>query len=317
MITEQNPKPVDSSTYDEAWCEEMGGAGSNELFLDSQGQALRPRLAYALQLAQLTPDMAILDIGSGRGEVVLRSALAEVDLAVGVDYADASIQAARDNANKLFQTRSNLVDRCAFIRSDAKQLPFAAESFDRVLMLDIVEHLYEWELQAVWAEVKRVLKPSGLLVIHTLPNRWAMDYGYRLARLILPKLPNSPPDKRDLFHINEQSPPDLAKSLSKASLAHRVWLQDQILPQADWLNQASLTTEQHTGMVYKLLRRPVFRLLYKLVCFTPLRLLILTDLFAVAWKQEASPGQGRNVTRNNWPAFRLETLMTRISGLWQ
>jgi len=40
-------------------------------------------------------------------------------------------------------------------------LPFEPGTFDRVLMLDVVEHLYPAELAEALREARRVLKPGG------------------------------------------------------------------------------------------------------------------------------------------------------------
>lgn len=48
---------------------------------------------------------------------------------------------------------------------DAHQLPFRDESFDRVFALNVFEHLQEPARAA--AEVARVLKPGGMVAIHT------------------------------------------------------------------------------------------------------------------------------------------------------
>ena len=66
--------------------------------------------------------------------------------------------------------------------ADAKGLPFDSAHFDRVLMFDVVEHLYPWELDRALAEIRRVLTSDGRLVIHTAPNRWYDKYAYPIVR---------------------------------------------------------------------------------------------------------------------------------------
>lgn len=65
------------------------------------------------------------------------------------------------------------VDRhCAtahVLRSDILALPFAAQSFDVVLFLDVIEHLPFSDQARALAEIHRVLRSSGKLII-SIPN---------------------------------------------------------------------------------------------------------------------------------------------------
>jgi ubiquinone/menaquinone biosynthesis C-methylase UbiE len=56
-------------------------------------------------------------------------------------------------------------------QANATNLQFADGSFDRITLLDIVEHLVPYQLEAVFHYVLRVLAPGRYAVIHTLPNR--------------------------------------------------------------------------------------------------------------------------------------------------
>ena len=98
---------------------------------------------------------------------------------------------------------------------------------DRVLLLDVIEHLRDWQVAALLREVERILAPGGLAVIHTLPNRWALNIGYPLLRGLLPGLPADPRSAYErAVHVNEQSPRQLRRSLEHAGLGARVWLEE-------------------------------------------------------------------------------------------
>lgn len=65
------------------------------------------------------------------------------------------------------------------LRGDIARLPFADDTFDLATMNMVVEHLSDPSVQ--FREVRRVLKPGGLLIFHT-PN--AHGYFVMLRRLV-------------------------------------------------------------------------------------------------------------------------------------
>jgi SAM-dependent methyltransferase len=86
---------------------------------------------------ELGPDSRLLDVGCGSGGPALR--LAEITGAnvVGVDVLEEGVA----TATRLAEERG-LADRVRFVRVDARgRLPFAAESFDAVLSIDVMCHL--------------------------------------------------------------------------------------------------------------------------------------------------------------------------------
>ncbi len=105
---------------------------------------------------------AILEIGSGPGEVALEIARrlpgAEI---VGVDLAAAMVERA--------SARARVEQRDAHVRfqlADAASLPFADGSFDIVVSTLSLHH---WsDPAAVFVEVGRVLRPGGVALIYDL-----------------------------------------------------------------------------------------------------------------------------------------------------
>lgn len=197
----------------------------------THGRRLPPRLARALRLAKLKPGLRCLDAGAGRGEVVFNCALAAAD-AVGIDYSADGVAIAQE---ALAGYPAGVRERCQFLQMDVRALQFAAASFDRVFMLDLVEHLNPEELAMALTEVRRVLSPGGLLVVHTEPNRNYAELAVRAyeSRMLGPLLrplvrwltgsavPFSP--YRDSMHVNEQSPASLRQALTAAGFRPRVW----------------------------------------------------------------------------------------------
>lgn len=102
---------------------------------------------------------AVLDVGCGSALVADR--IADLDATyVGVDYGGHhSVYAAK----RLREAGGRL--RTSIGQCDAAALPFPDESFDVVVMSEVIEHLMRPEL-ATW-EVARVLKPGGVFVMTT------------------------------------------------------------------------------------------------------------------------------------------------------
>src|SRR5262249_18340631 len=145
-----------------------------------EGEQLSRRLASAFSLARVEPGMTILDVGCGRGEILRHAAQLGAD-AFGIDYAAVAVNMSRE----VIESVNGVVPgKTGVAQSDAKKLPFPGGTFDRVLMFDVVEHLFPWELHTAMLEVHRVLKPDGRFIVHTAPNIWYDRYAYPLVRVV-------------------------------------------------------------------------------------------------------------------------------------
>ena len=276
--------PVDRHAYDSDWIASAWSVSANDALLAHGGLTPRPRVARAMELLRLAPGQRLLDIACGRGEVPALASRIGVD-AIGIDYSDASIAFA---ANMRRTLNGAPAGDFSLVQGDACTLPFADATFDRVSMLDIVEHLVPEQLECMFREVKRVLRPDGFAVVHTLPNRWVYEIGYRFARLLwrrLPDDPRNPYEKR--IHVNEQDVVRLHRMLASVGLSHRLWLEQHIPAQARWNTGQAIYHDQRDA-VYPLMARWPGRLLEGLSA-TPLRLLLSNDIFAVLWNDIAPP----------------------------
>jgi len=222
-------------------------------------------LQVAWRIADVRAGMSVLDIGCGRGEMLWQCAQRGA-MACGIDYSAAALALAQQTIEATAKPGLTVY------LSDAKALPFGEAFFDRVLMLDLVEHLHPWELDLVFKEVHRVLKATGYLVIHTMPNLWYYRYGYRFYRLFQGlrgiKAPANPRQRWQYVghvHVNEQTPVALKRSLQAAGFRPRVWLYDYHPYQAE---------------------SALVRLAFKALTGLPvLKLIFCNDIFAVARKQ--------------------------------
>jgi cyclopropane fatty-acyl-phospholipid synthase-like methyltransferase len=199
------------------------------MFRATGGTVLPPRLQLPLDLADIRAGMRVVDIGCGRGEIVLHCAQ-QGALCWGLDYAAAAVQLAHENLERV--APAAVQSHLAIQRSDAQRLPFGSGTIDRVFMLDVVEHLTPPELSAALDDVWRILRPGGRLVVHTMPNLWYYHYGYPLYRALQSlrghRLPANPRERWALHHVhvNEQDPRRLGQTLSAHRFKTRVSLRN-------------------------------------------------------------------------------------------
>jgi ubiquinone/menaquinone biosynthesis C-methylase UbiE len=198
-------------------------------FISGEGEYLSRRLIEALSVAGVAPGMKVLDVGCGRGEILLHTARLGAR-AYGIDYATVAVQLSRQVVTQNDAT----VEPIGVYQANAQTLPFYDNVFDRILMLDIVEHLYDAELEHAFAEVWRVLKPGGRVIVHTAPNVWYDRYAYPLVRAVrclmgqgqqYPKNPRALIPANLNVHVNEQSMLSLRQHLLRAGFHNlRVWV---------------------------------------------------------------------------------------------
>ena len=178
---------VSASEYDEGWLENAWGEKANQALLSGAPIVARPRVARAVALADFCTQGKLLDIACGRGEFVALAAYAGME-AFGVDYSEDALAFA-ERVKRAHETRLPAGGRIELKQGDATALPFGDDTFDRVTMLDIIEHLTPAQLAIMLGEVRRVLKPDGVAVIHTLPNRWVYDVTFPLLHRVSRRFP--------------------------------------------------------------------------------------------------------------------------------
>ena len=226
-------KPVKPDVYDKAWLASAWGTKANKELLEQDRLIARPRLARALELTDVKPKLKLLDIACGRGEMPMLAA-ENGAYAIGLDYSFAALDFAKKLADARIK-KSSIPHNIELIRSDACILPFADNSFDRITMLDIIEHLLPKQLESMFLEVRRVLKTDGYAIIHTLPNRWVYDFTFPMLNFISKKFPNEPRSESEKkIHINEQDMPMLYQTIKNCGLKQRLWLEQYIPAQARW-----------------------------------------------------------------------------------
>jgi len=154
---------VPAELYDqEYFLSENGCEGSKE-FITHRGHKLSGRLAAILGEIRDIDGHAFLDLGCGRGEI-LTQLETRASRVVGIDYSESAVEISRRTVKKAEVIHADVV----------RFLPgYQAEPFDGIMLIDLAEHLFDWELDILLRHVSRLLKPNGVLYVDTplLANR--------------------------------------------------------------------------------------------------------------------------------------------------
>lgn len=116
----------------------------------------RDLLRHALT-TRVPPGASVLDVGCGTGRAVSEWVRLGYG-AAGVDFLAEGLTRCADALPEVF-----------LARADAAALPFADASWDAVTCLDLLEHVDD---RVVLAEVRRVLRPGGVLLASVPSHPW-------------------------------------------------------------------------------------------------------------------------------------------------
>jgi 2-polyprenyl-3-methyl-5-hydroxy-6-metoxy-1,4-benzoquinol methylase len=154
----------------------LSDASGFEEYIRSFGKELEPRLSRIIQNIPLKKGMRVLDIGCGRGELVYWVAKNGAEKVIGIDYSTNAIYL----SNKAKQKWPKYIQKkVSFKVKDAKEMKFDNNSFDLVIMTEVLEHLYPKEQISILKKIHKMLKVNGLLFVHTAPSKYFNNYTYR------------------------------------------------------------------------------------------------------------------------------------------
>src|SRR4051794_8828511 len=250
------PPAVPPGVYDEGYYR-TACAG----FEAWEADGVDPLYPGMLAVAAFRAGETLVDIGTGRGELLAVALEQGAARAVGVEYSeDAAALARRTGAEVLL--------------ADARAIPLDDGVADLVTLLDVAEHLTPEELARTLGEAHRLLRPGGRVLVHTFPTRTFYAVTYRMLRAGRRSWPRDPRNHWEhAMHVNEQT----ARSLRRALRGFedvRIWpgpmVHDGVLP-----------TPRARRLVRGLARQPVTRWL------------CAADLFALARRAPGASGRGR------------------------
>lgn len=102
----------------------------------------------------------ILDLGCGVGRHVITSYTLKNIQAVGLDLCHKDLLTAQTRFTEEFEEPQNSGKSFGLTVGNAMSLPFADDSFDKVICSEVLEHIPEYH--SVLKEIRRVLKPGGI-----------------------------------------------------------------------------------------------------------------------------------------------------------
>lgn len=117
----------------------------------------------------------ILEIGFGNGEV--SEYYARKGQVVGIEV-----------NREMVDKATAKIPNAQFFWYDGIQIPFNDSRFDTIIMNDVLEHIPYDRMELLLPEIKRTLKPNGLIYISVM-NRWQLIEPHKLIPLLtwLPK----------------------------------------------------------------------------------------------------------------------------------
>lgn len=137
---------------------------------------------WTVSLLDIQPQQRVLEIGFGPGvSTQIVAEKASQGFVAGIDHSQTMIQAATQRNAQAIQT-----GRMELKQGEVASLPYPDESFDIALSL---HSIYFWQNPVeCLREIKRVLRPDGMLAITILPkDKWVQNVDHSVMTLYFGK----------------------------------------------------------------------------------------------------------------------------------
>ncbi len=108
---------------------------------------------------RLSDNDRILDLGCGEGRHAITAYMLKNVESVGIDLSLDDLQTTQERYGEFFDP-DNIGKSLVISVANGYQLPFADNTFDKVICSEVLEHIPDYK--AVLSEIERVLKPGGI-----------------------------------------------------------------------------------------------------------------------------------------------------------
>jgi len=138
----------------------------------------------AVAMLEAEQPQRILDVATGTADLALEAIRLDPKKVVGVDISEEMLRRGREKIERL-----GLSDRIVLQRGDAEKLPFSDNQFHAAMVAFGVRNFQD--LDKGLAEIRRVLRPGGVLVVleFSKPRAFPIKQAYAFySRFILPRV---------------------------------------------------------------------------------------------------------------------------------
>lgn len=142
-------------------------------------------------LDDIKSEDTVLDIGCNNGQHTIKTSQ-KCHQIIGLDSDKKQLKIARNSA--IDQKKNNVYFKSFNLE---KKLPFKDKSFDKILCLDVLEHIIK--RKQLMTEIKRLLKPKGLAFI-AIPN---INTSWKKIQKKVDLNPFADPDHKIEYSISE------------------------------------------------------------------------------------------------------------------
>ena len=130
---------------------------------------IQDQVRNVMELVETRGGEYILDAGCGSGKYC--AMISRITKIVGIDSSPASVEVASETVQRFGNPANS-----AICLAEVQAIPFQADTFDTVMLIDIIEHLLEEDFERGLSESYRVLKTGGKLYIYTPSRKHIFEY---------------------------------------------------------------------------------------------------------------------------------------------